>query len=277
MNDRGLVQGQAHHLGHFFNAHRSAEPAFQLRPCMPPLIYQCHHICRYMDRLNVFKQRALDALLYPPGRISAEARPTIRVEIVHGFYESEIALFNQVAQAHLSSSGVPLCNTHHKSKITSHQLLSRPRIVLLDDQLAEKMLLLNRQERCLVDLMQVPFQCRVKNCYGKLLARLKSLSACATRAIKVPSAPPLIGRSILCSGEPIARIGKIRNRVNLGGKFPPSGLTKSCCSSPGDDSAARWISYCGPARVQSHPAITRIHPRRPKNNRGLHFLVQAPY
>jgi hypothetical protein len=109
-----------------------------------------------MHRLNIHKQRPFDTLFYPPGGISAEASPAVRVKVINGLYKADIALLYQVAKAH-SPVRISFCDIDNQPQVAANQLFSGLRVVLLYNELAQMMLLLKRQQRRLIYLLQILF------------------------------------------------------------------------------------------------------------------------
>lgn len=141
-------------IGHLFNVGCPAESAFELGGDMTPLIHQCYHVGRDMYGLNICKQCPLYALLYPPRCIGAEARAVAGVIIVHRFYEAQVAFFDEVAETH-SPVAIFLGDIDDKPQVASDKLLSGPGVVFFYDQFAQRTLLLDRQQRSLVDLLEI--------------------------------------------------------------------------------------------------------------------------
>ena len=129
-----------------------------------------------MDGLHGVDQRAFDGLLDPPGSIGAEARALLRIEPLDRAQQSEIALLDEVAERH-AAIGIILSDVDDESQIGSDHSITGPlrfrfdllfldqrrpsfgeKLVELDrslDDLAQLPFFLRREQRRLVDLLEV--------------------------------------------------------------------------------------------------------------------------
>ena len=105
------------------------------------------------DRLALVRQGALDRLLDPPGRVSAELSALCRVEALHRFHQPDVALGNQVEQGQ-TEVRVIVRDLDHQAQVGADHEGARFAIALLDlgGQLD---LLVGSKERDLPDLAQV--------------------------------------------------------------------------------------------------------------------------
>ncbi len=166
MYDSGLSKRQAHYIGHFLNIRLSAQLVLELSGGVTPSIHQPNHIAGHMDGSYIRQKRAFDTLLYPPGSISAESGPTVRVKIIDRPDKPEVAFLNEVSNTH-TSVGVSLGYADHEAQITAHKLLSCDRVVLFNDQFSEISLFGGGQQRRLIYFLEVVFYGYVKS-YGSL-------------------------------------------------------------------------------------------------------------
>ncbi len=119
-----------------------------------------------MHRLDIFQQGALDALLYPPRGIGAEAVAAVRVEVIHRSEEAEVAFLNEVAQAHPPIAEL-LCDINNQPEVAAYELVSGPRVVFFDDKFAQIAFLFGCKQGCFVNLFEIFFYGGVK-CYSGL-------------------------------------------------------------------------------------------------------------
>lgn len=151
-------------MSHFADANGPAERAFKLGDGMAPLIYESDHIGWDVHGLDVGEQGPFYALLNPPCSVGTEAISVVWVEIVDGFYEAEVSLLNEVAEAH-APVGVFLCDIDDETEVASDELLSCPRVVLFEDEFSKLVLLLFGQKGSFVDFLKILFYGAVED-YG---------------------------------------------------------------------------------------------------------------
>ena len=85
-----------------------------------------------MQRTRIAKQSSFNALFDPPGSVSAEASAPLGIEIIDGFDQAEISLFDQIAKAH-AAIAVTFCDIDDEPEVGADKLLSGMWIVVFDD------------------------------------------------------------------------------------------------------------------------------------------------
>jgi hypothetical protein len=86
------------------------------------------------------------------------------VEIVDGFYEAEVSLLNEVAEAH-TPVGVFFGDIDDEAEVAPDKLLPCPRVVLFEDKFSKLMFLLFGQKGSFVDFLKILFYGAVED-YG---------------------------------------------------------------------------------------------------------------
>ena len=77
---------------------------------------------RNPDRSRLIRNGAGDRLTDPPGRVGAEFIAFPVIKLLDCLNESKISLLDQVEQLH-APSGIPFCDTHHKTQVRLRKLL----------------------------------------------------------------------------------------------------------------------------------------------------------
>ena len=94
-----------------------------------------------------------DGLADPPGGVGGELEPPAPVELLHRPHQAQVALLDQVDQGE-APPGVALGDADHQAQVGQGELLQRRGVPGLDP-LRQLHLLLGRQQRDVVDVLQV--------------------------------------------------------------------------------------------------------------------------
>src|SRR5918995_2913361 len=118
---------------------------------LPDLIPHMHGDA---DGTALVRHRALHGLPYPPRGVRGEPPAPVRVELLYGPHQADVALLDQVLEWQ-SHPTIPLGNADHEPEVLLDELLARPVVAGLGP-LAEIYLLPVRQQIPLVDTREVP-------------------------------------------------------------------------------------------------------------------------
>ena len=114
---------------------------------------------RQTDGLGLVGQRAFDGLLDPPGRVSGQLGPLLRVETLDPFHQADVAFIDEVEQRKAKAL-IVAGDFHDQAQIGPDHLLARLRVALLDAP-GQFDLLFRRQQRRLTNFAQVKMKGRV--------------------------------------------------------------------------------------------------------------------
>jgi hypothetical protein len=88
------------------------------------LLQLAHHVHRQPDHAALVHHRALHRLPDPPGGVGGEAEAALRLELVDGVHQAEVALLDQVRQRHAAPQ-VALGDAHHQPQVVLDHRLAR--------------------------------------------------------------------------------------------------------------------------------------------------------
>ena len=123
-----------------------------------------HEVNRQPDGLALVGQGAFDRLLDPPRSISAQLAALFRVETLHRFHQTDIALGNEVQKGKPVIAEV-VGNLDHQAEIRRDHLLAGLFVAALDLP-GQLDLVLRTQERHLADLTQIETDIVVRSFHG---------------------------------------------------------------------------------------------------------------
>ena len=191
------------------------------------------HVHRQADGARLVHDRALDALADPPGGIGGEAKPALRIELLDGVDQPEIAFFDQVEQRE-SAVAVVLGDVDHQPQVVLDHLLARgeipaarqPRVVQL---------LLRAEELAVPDLVEVD----LGHVRQEVRAGIVLLRGLARREPPRPPPGTLTSRSRVMTRLPLADTATGRPACRGGGSRS-AGTRAGSPSRPSPRSSALW-------------------------------------
>ena len=151
-----LLPRDVHPLGNLLHRRLAAELLLQGSRALADPVQRPRAVQRHPDYAALLRQCLEDRLPDPPDRVRYELDALGLVELVRGANEPEVALVDEVAEAH-SLILVLLRDRHHETQIAAHQLVERLLVPRLD-RLCEHDLFLTRDQRIPADLPQVLIQ-----------------------------------------------------------------------------------------------------------------------